>query len=210
MLSAHSLSAMVRGESSMSTSQDNDITTEILIQIRDEMREMRASFERRFDALDARMGGLEARMDAIEARIGAVESRMDAIETRMDAFEVRMNSLETRMESLEKRDAALENRMVLVEQSLLRLETKVDSLQTQVDFIHGRIDNLEVKLDSMDERNEAHHQDLFRCFSLIESDLKKFASVANEAILHYADEMDSVREQVLIIEDKVGIPHPGQ
>jgi chromosome segregation ATPase len=173
----------------MNTTEDTNITTEILIQIRDEMRAMRTSFERRFEMLEARMEGIEARMSATESR---------------------MDSPETRMESLEKRDSSLEKRMGLIEQSILRVESKVDSLRTQADFFQGRIDNLEIKLDSMDARNETHHQDLFRRFTLMDSDLKKFASVANEAILHYAGEMDSVREQVLFIEDKLAIAHPSE
>ena len=37
----------------MADTSENAITTQILIQIRDEMRAMRASFEARFDALEA-------------------------------------------------------------------------------------------------------------------------------------------------------------
>jgi chromosome segregation ATPase len=88
------------------------------------------------------------------------------------------------------------------------LETGIDSLRTQVDFLQRRIEHFEVKLDSLDERNETRIQDLFHRFGVLDSDLKKFASVANEAILHYAGEMDSVRDRVLYIESKLGIPYP--
>lgn len=88
------------------------------------------------------------------------------------------------------------------------LEAGIDSLQTQVDFFQRKIEHFEAKLDSIEERNETRNQDLFRRFGLLESDLKKFASVANEAILHYAGEMDSVRDRVLYIESKLGIPYP--
>ncbi len=39
---------------------------------------------------------------------------------------------------------------------------------------------------------------------------RKFASIANDAILHYAGAMDSVRERVLVIEGKLGIPYPSE
>ncbi|MBI5248997.1 MAG: hypothetical protein HY912_05830 [Desulfomonile tiedjei] len=173
----------------MTTSQGPDITTEILIQIRDETRGMKASFERRFDTLEARMG-------AIEGRDSGTEARMDTPRIRVD--------------SPDKRDSLSAAGLARLEQLLVRLEAKIDALQVQVDFIHGRIDNLEVKLDSMEERGEAHYQGLSRGFNLMDSDFKKFVSVANQAILHYAGEMDSVRERVLVIEAQLGIPHPSE
>jgi len=126
-----------------------DVTSQILIQIRDEMRAMRASFETRFDAIEARFDGLESHMQGFEARMDAFEARMEAFDARMEAFEAR--------------------------------------------------------LDSFEDKNEVHHQELFRRFGIVDSDLKRFAGIANEAILHYADEMDSVRDRVVSIERKLDI-----
>ena len=116
----------------MTDIQGQDLTTQILIQIRDEMRAMRDSFERRFDALEARLDRIEARLDRLEATI---------------------------------------------------------------DRIAGRVGSLE-------------KQDLAKRFNQIDADLKKFASVANNAILHYAGEMDTVRERLQVIESKLGISYP--
>ncbi len=129
----------------------DDLTTKILIQIRDEMREMRASFEIRFDGIEQRLDKLEDRMDRLERRIEEIEVRMDRLEARMD-----------------------------------RLEGRFDALEAQ---------------------NSKQHGELLAFINEVHSDLKKFASIANETILHYAEEMDKVRGRLNAVEDSLGIPH---
>jgi hypothetical protein len=41
--------------------------------------------------------------------------------------------------------------------------------------------------------------------SQIDADLKKFAPLVNEALLHYADEMDRVRARLTRVEHRLGI-----
>ena len=129
----------------------DDLTTKILIQIRDEMREMRASFEARFD-------GIERRLDKLDDRMAKLEDRMDRLEARMDRLEARM-------------------------------------------------DRLEARFDALEAHNSKQHGELLAFINEVHSDLKKFASIANETILHYADEMDKVRGRLNVIEDRLGIPH---
>jgi hypothetical protein len=116
--------------------ESQDITTQILIQIRDEMRAMRDSFERRFDILETRAASLERRLDSFEAGMGDLEGRIGTI----------------------------------------------------------------------DDRNEQHFQELCARFGALDTDLRKFASITQRAILHYADEMDKVRDRLGYIEDKLQIP----
>ena len=108
----------------MSDTSSQDLTTQILVQIRDEMRTMRSGSEARFDALDAVLESVEARMEGLDIRMRAIES---------------------------------------------------------------------------------HMSDLFRRFNQIDTDLKKFAGLANETILHYAGEMDSVRGRLEEVEGRLGI-----
>jgi len=143
----------------------DDLTTKILIQIRDEMREMRASFEARFD-------GIERRLDKLDDRMAKLEDRMDRLEARMDRLEARMDELEARMDRLE-----------------------------------ARMDRLEARFDALEAHNSKQHGELLAFINEVHSDLKKFASIANETILHYADEMDKVRGRLNVIEDRLGIPH---
>ena len=139
---------------SMAEKTPEDLTIQILIQIRDEMRAMHSSFDARFDALEKRMGSLEARMESLESRMDSLEARMDSLESRMGALEVRFDTLEA--------------------------------------------------------WTEARFKAVFRRLDQLGSDLKKFASVVNEAILHYADEMDTVRDRLSVIENKIGIVFPAE
>lgn len=187
-----------------------DVTTQILIQIREEMRAMRTSFDARFDVVEARLEGLHARMDSFDAR-------MEAMEARMDSIEIRMNSLERRLEGLEKRMAVLENRMDAIEEGASALELTVadlrkaiEFLRTTVDYQAGQWEALEARIDAMGERSDTHHQELFRRFSLVEGDLKDFAKVVNDAVLHYADEMDKVRDRLSEAEDRMGISYSSE
>ncbi len=181
---------------SMTDVSESAITTQVLIQIRDEMRAMRASFEARFDGLEARMSRLENRMESLEARMDALEARIDAIEKRMD--------------SLERRTTAAEKRGDDVDLTLKQLERTINDLVGESNALVGRIDSLEMRTDAIDEKNEARYQALLRRFNAIDADLKKFASVTNDAILHYAGEMDTVRDRLNIIETKFGIPYPSE
>jgi chromosome segregation ATPase len=155
----------------MSDHPEQDITTQILIQIRDEMRSMGSRLQKGLDSLDARMGAIEARMDSLEARMDSLEARMDSLEGRMDSIEARMDSLEGRVDSVE-----------------------------------ACMHSLEARMDSLESRNAADHQRLFRRFDQIDADLKRFVVIVNDAILHYADETDSVRDRLDILEKEVGIP----
>jgi archaellum component FlaC len=99
-----------------------DVTSQVLIQIRDEMRTMRSAFEARFDSLDAHLESAGTHLSSFGERLDVVEGRMS---------------------------------------------------------------------------------ELFRRFSQIDSDLKRFASLVNETILHYAEEMDRVRERLESVESRV-------
>lgn len=105
----------------MTDSHGQDVTTQILIQIREEMRSMRSGFDARFDSVDA---------------------LMESIDTRMLGFDARLRSI------------------------------------------------------------EAHLSELFRRFNQIDTDLKRFSGVVNEAVLHYAEEMDRVRDRLEVLESR--------
>ncbi|MEW6531625.1 MAG: hypothetical protein AB1473_12360 [Thermodesulfobacteriota bacterium] len=130
----------------MTDSEIKDLTIEILLEIRNEMRLVRTSLE----ALDARVAALETRIESLDTRI-------ESLETRVGNLESRVGSLETRIERLERRFDKLENRVEII-----------------------------------------HH------------DLRKFASVVNETVLHYAEEMDSVRDRLSSIESKLGPTPPSE
>lgn len=107
----------------MTDSRDQDVTTQILMQIRDEMRSMRSGFDARFDSVDALVESVEARLLGFDARLRSIES---------------------------------------------------------------------------------HISELFRRFNQIDTDLKRFSGLVNEAVLHYAGEMDRVRDRLEVLESRLG------
>jgi chromosome segregation ATPase len=220
-----------------------DITTQVLIQIRDDMRSMRSSFNMRFDAMETRMGALETGVDLMGGRMEKLDSRLKALEerikegqgsfvdlaprmsgdtsgldrpasagassqedipaampTRLHELEQTVYALGMAIDLLGERIGGIKAQGSRIEQNGVQLTGKIDLLQTQVDFLQGRIDVMEVRLDSLDDRADERFQELLSRFGSLDVDLKRFASVSNAAILHYADEMDKVRDRVTRLE----------
>lgn len=110
---------------------------------------------------------------------------LDRVEAHLEAVKRSLDSFEARMESM---------------------EDHIHSMETHIDSMESRIATLEIGLTALGSTNEAHHQKLFSRLDRIEVDLKKFVALVNDTILHYADEMDSVRDRLDILENEVGIP----
>ncbi|MEJ2716483.1 MAG: hypothetical protein P8182_05000 [Deltaproteobacteria bacterium] len=168
----------------MSDTLPEDLTTQVLVQIRDEMRGMRSSFQLRFDALEARSEGLESRIEALEVRIYSMEKRMSAIDQRLDSPE---------------------GPLALMERSTNRIEGKIDRLQRSMDTQSERLDGLESRIVTGERWNRDESKQLHGHIDSLAADLKKFASLVNETVLHYAGEMDTVRDRLSVIDSKIGI-----
>ena len=161
-----------------------DLTTQVLVQIRDEMRVMRGSFQSRFDALEARSEGLESRMEALEVRIDSLEKRLSAMDRRFDSPE---------------------GALALLERSTSRVDGKIDRLQRGLEAWFERLNALESRTESGERWRRDQSKELHRRFDSLEADLKKFALLVNEMVLHYAEEMDTVRDHLNVIDSKIGI-----
>jgi SMC interacting uncharacterized protein involved in chromosome segregation len=109
------------------------------------------------------------------------------------------------MLAVEKRAESLERQMAELREEIGQVHERIDGLGTQVDFLAGKVEALEVRIEDQEKRNEKQHQELFSRFSTMDSDLKTFASLVNETVLHYAEEMDTVRDRLDNIETKSGI-----
>ena len=97
---------------------------------------------------------------------------------------------------------ALEARMDAV-------EARMDGLEGRMDGLEARMDGSEARMDAMEKRNEEQHKVLFRRFDQLDGHLKKFASIVND-VAAYAEEMDSVRGRLDVIESKQGISYPSE
>ncbi len=116
---------------------------------------------------------------------------LDRLEVHLEDFKKRFDSLEARMDSLEGR--------------LDSLEARMDSLEDRMDSLESRMISLKVALVAIESKHEAHHHQFLRRLDQIDGDLKRFVGLVNDTILHYADEMDSVRQRLDILEKRVGI-----
>ena len=75
----------------------------------------------------------------------------------------------------------------------------MEALEGRMDALEARVGAVERRLDKLENRVEIIHHDL-----------RKFASVVNETVLHYAEEMDSVRDRLSSIESKLGPTPPSE
>ena len=123
----------------------------------------------------------------------------------MEALEVRIDSIEKRMSAIDLRLDSPEGPLALLERSTSRVEGKIDRLQRSIDDQSERLDGVESRMESSDRWSRDQSKQLHRRIDSLEADLKKFASLVNETVLHYAGEMDTVRDRLNIIDSKIGI-----
>lgn len=114
-----------------------------------------------------------------------MRSMRSQFETRFDAVLVRLNRLESHMESI---------------------EAGMDSVEVRSDTMAAHLESLHSRIGVNEMRNEALHQMLLERFDTLDVRFKEFAGLVNETILHYAEEMDSVRDRLQTLESRVGIP----
>jgi hypothetical protein len=99
----------------------DDITVEILKQIRDGISGMRQDFNSRFDALQATVGSLDVRLGSLDVRLGRVENGLSDLgefmrqialdQTKHERFHAHhVEVLEKDMEDLRARVRRIEDR----------------------------------------------------------------------------------------------------
>ena len=76
-------------------------------------------------------------------------------------------------------------------------EERFDRLEHAVERLEARFDALEARMKLMEKRLEP-----------MDSNLKKFTGIANEALVHFGEEFDRVRDRLEVVEDKLGIAPP--
>src|SRR5262249_35855407 len=74
-----------------------DITIEILKNIRDEARETKREFQEKFAAMDQRFDAMDQRFDAMDQRFDAMDQRFDVLEERVDLTSQRLDITNQRL-----------------------------------------------------------------------------------------------------------------
>ena len=85
-------------------------------------------------------------------------------------------------------------------------EARFDTLQKRFERVEKGLDHVEVRLDSLDAKTGKRFNRLEQNFQSLTSDVKKFVSLVNDSVLHYANEMDRVRDRLDAVETKLTLP----
>lgn len=101
--------------------------------------------------------------------------------------------------------SSVESRFDMIDSRLEGLDTYARGIAGKMGAFQARMEALESLIDSMDQKSDVKHRELFRRLESIDGDLKKFAGIVNETVLHYAEEMDSVRDRLHAVEQNVGV-----
>ena len=87
-------------------------------------------------------------------------------------------------------------------------EIRFDVLEKRFERVTERLDNIEERLVAVDGNIEKRFNRLEKFLQSLTTDVKKFVSLVNDSVLHYAEEMDRVRDRLDIVETKPSLPHP--
>ena len=99
----------------------DDITIEVLKDIRREMRE-------RFDAVDRRFDAVGRRFDAMDQRFETMEERAELTSQRLDITNERLGVVESTLTTLARRQRATQK---LLKTAVTDLELRVGRLETR-------------------------------------------------------------------------------
>jgi methyl-accepting chemotaxis protein len=92
----------------MEKDRDKDLTLEVLVSIRDEIRELRADTNKRFEQMDKRFEQMDKRFERIERDISQIKQGIDQIVTR---FERDYLLLASEVDTMKKRLGTCEERL---------------------------------------------------------------------------------------------------
>ena len=138
---------------------DSDITVEILKDIRNEIRGLRADTNQRFDAVNERLDATNKRLDVGNERLDITIQRLDVTNERLDVISRRFDGTNERLDiTIQRLDVSIQ-RLDTVESTLLDLAqqqrfivryTKAISerdadLPPRVSALESRVDKLESK-----------------------------------------------------------------
>jgi hypothetical protein len=100
----------------------SDLTVEILKGIREEMRDMRKTFELRFD-------GIDQRFDRIDQRLDTVAERGEITSQRLDITNERLGVVESTLLTLARRQSATLKYVKATAEHVSRLDVRLTDLE---------------------------------------------------------------------------------
>jgi len=88
-----------------------------------------------------------------------------------------------------------------VERTLVVVAERVETIERRVDGLAEWGLSIEQRIDDLQDQ-------MLHRFDLLETDLKRFTGIVNEALVHFGEEFDRVRDRLDLVEDKLGIAPP--
>ena len=105
----------------------SDLTTSVLIEIRDAVR-----------ATNERLDGATGRLDALDARLESVDARLESVDARLESVDARLAGVTSRLDTHERVLIKLVDLGERHERVLGKLVTGMDSLNARFDnFLTG-------------------------------------------------------------------------
>src|SRR6266496_3524486 len=118
----------------------DDITIEILKEIRAELRGVNQRFDgmdKRFDGMDKRFDGMDKRFDGMDQRFDTLEERIDLTSQRLDITNERLGVVESTLLTLARRQRTTIKYLKATAEHGSGLDTRVTDLEARV----GRLEN---------------------------------------------------------------------
>ena len=120
-----------------------DITIEILKNIRDEARETKREFQEQFAAMDQQFAAMGQRFDAMDQRFDTLEERVDLTSQRLDITNDRLGVVESTLLTLARRQRSMNKLLKVTAEAAATAVAGVSRLDVRVTDLEARVGRLE-------------------------------------------------------------------
>jgi chromosome segregation ATPase len=141
----------------------SDLNTQILIEIRDEIRGTNG----RVDALNGRVDGLATRLDTVNDRLESVDQRLESVDHRLESMEGRLDAHEKVLVRLHGASLQQSEALVKLVDLADRHEQTLAKVVRSLDTLNGRFDNF------LTGAHRAEHEEVIRRVDDIDARVKE-------------------------------------
>jgi chromosome segregation ATPase len=141
----------------------SDLNTQILIEIRDEIRGTNS----RVDALNGRVDGVTTRLDSIDGRLESVEGHLESMEGHLESIDSRLDAHEKVLVRLHGASVQQSEALVKLVDLADRHEQTLAKVVRSLDTLNGRFDNF------LSGAHRAEHEEVIRRVDDIDARVKE-------------------------------------
>lgn len=122
-----------------------DSNTAILNQILNVVLDLKSSFEKRMDHVEARLDSHDKRFDEIDAHLKRIDARLDSHDKRFDEIKVRLDDHDKRFDEIDAHLKRIDARLDDHDKCFKRIDEQLDQQQRDLRFVKNI---LELKIRS--------------------------------------------------------------